>query len=419
MFQYLINVSNTLVPGILLFALLAGSVSIFPENGRKLSLKVGLIVGVLAALVLSILKLNTGFVVREMYDIRVLVPLMFSELLTVLVVFIYSKRKNLFLSYLFTVLVFILSGTLAAYTLPDMFMYPFEFAVRMDNIYNTEYVYKWTGYLFATGVALLGALAVYRLCHVAARKVYLFIYFATTIVLFANHLLNTSYIVLGRGLIDRKGRLYAVLMEFAIFIGSKSSLFFYAIVVCAVLLALAVYIAAKRRPVVGANPAEKRKVRAESTRRIRWSKCATVCVFLSLICVTFVNYLNNREVELVPAVSVEAVDGRIVLPLADFDDRHLHRYVYVTPDNIKVRFIIIKKPRSGYGVGLDACDVCGPTGYYERKGEVVCMLCDVVMNVATIGFQGGCNPVPFPFELSDGKMVILADSLIAEQRRFR
>jgi uncharacterized membrane protein len=86
--------------------------------------------------------------------------------------------------------------------------------------------------------------------------------------------------------------------------------------------------------------------------------------------------------------------------------------------SVEVRYIVIKKNDAAYGVGLDACDVCGPTGYYQRKGQVVCILCDVVMNTSTIGLPGGCNPVPLKFEIEGGNMVIKTSDLAAEARRF-
>ena len=41
-----------------------------------------------------------------------------------------------------------------------------------------------------------------------------------------------------------------------------------------------------------------------------------------------------------------------------------------------------------------------------RSNEVVCKLCDVVMNKGTIGFKGGCNPIPFPYVVHDKKIKI-------------
>jgi uncharacterized membrane protein len=84
-----------------------------------------------------------------------------------------------------------------------------------------------------------------------------------------------------------------------------------------------------------------------------------------------------------------------------------------------VRFIIIKKNDVAFGVGLDACDICGPNGYYERKGDVICKLCDVVMNKQTIGFKGGCNPVPLAYALDGGEMIVMTADLETESKRFR
>jgi uncharacterized membrane protein len=99
-------------------------------------------------------------------------------------------------------------------------------------------------------------------------------------------------------------------------------------------------------------------------------------------------------------------------------DGALHRFVYKSSQGVDIRNIIIKKSETAFGVGLDACDVCGPSGYYERKGQVICILCDVVMNKSTIGFAGGCNPVPLKFSLKDGYLIIKTEDLEAEALRF-
>jgi uncharacterized membrane protein len=96
----------------------------------------------------------------------------------------------------------------------------------------------------------------------------------------------------------------------------------------------------------------------------------------------------------------------------------LHRFIYPASNGTEVRFIVIKKNEIAFGVGLDACDICGPTGYYERNDEVICKLCDVVMNKSTIGFKGGCNPVPLAYAIKDGGMAIETQNLENEKKRF-
>ena len=110
-------------------------------------------------------------------------------------------------------------------------------------------------------------------------------------------------------------------------------------------------------------------------------------------------------------------------------DGHLHRFTYETEagfttstgyetqGGIGVRVIVIKKPNSNaYGVGLDACDICGTTGYYERDGQVVCSKCDVVMNINTIGFKGGCNPLVIDYKIADGYIFIARETLLEYEK---
>jgi uncharacterized membrane protein len=50
---------------------------------------------------------------------------------------------------------------------------------------------------------------------------------------------------------------------------------------------------------------------------------------------------------------------------------------------------------------------------------VICRLCDVVMNISTIGFKGGCNPVPLAYTLRSGNMVVNTEDLETERNRFK
>ena len=50
---------------------------------------------------------------------------------------------------------------------------------------------------------------------------------------------------------------------------------------------------------------------------------------------------------------------------------------------------------------------------------MVCKRCDVVMNVNTIGFKGGCNPIPLAYEVSGGNLVFRLEELLAGEKEFR
>jgi uncharacterized membrane protein len=134
---------------------------------------------------------------------------------------------------------------------------------------------------------------------------------------------------------------------------------------------------------------------------------------------TVIKAANEREVVLSPAEDMDIHGQEILISLEQVNDGHLHRFAFNASDGTEVRFIVIKKNDVAFGVGLDACDICGQTGYYERKGEVICKLCDVVMNKQTIGFAGGCNPVPLAYALDGKNMVVMTADLEAEKTRFQ
>ena len=141
---------------------------------------------------------------------------------------------------------------------------------------------------------------------------------------------------------------------------------------------------------------------------------------VSVLVLTAVNAYANRPVTLSAIEECEIRGTDLFIPFEQVDDGHLHRFAYTTDNHIAVRFIIIKKPNSSaYGVGLDACDICGETGYYERGGQVVCNRCDVVMNINTIGFKGGCNPKVIDYSIENGYIIVPASTLMEHESDFK
>ncbi len=113
---------------------------------------------------------------------------------------------------------------------------------------------------------------------------------------------------------------------------------------------------------------------------------------------------GKRRAEYVPELSPlepTVVEGDYVKVSRELvSDGHLHRFAYDTSDGTEVRFLAIKKNEIAFGTGLDACEICGPSGYYEDKGKVICARCGVMMNIQTIGFEGGCNPIPIAYQVT-------------------
>ncbi|RAX22618.1 DUF2318 domain-containing protein [Actinomyces sp. Z5] len=159
------------------------------------------------------------------------------------------------------------------------------------------------------------------------------------------------------------------------------------------------------------NPARTRALRAERRRSRRWV-LASGLGFAALVATRTVAVAKVNEV---PTLSdpepYERSQDAAVVSATLLADGHLHRFAYEASGGTEVRFIMILKNGGAYGVGLDACESCGPAGYYERDGKIICKRCDVAINPATIGFKGGCNPIPIDFTVADGAVSVPLSAL--------
>ena len=167
------------------------------------------------------------------------------------------------------------------------------------------------------------------------------------------------------------------------------------------------------------NPAQYRKVIASDIHKKRWGKAMVVYLVAMILISSVGNMYAHKKEELVPAVNVTVVNNVVSIPLSKVNDGHLHRFAYHTQKGTAVRFIVVLKGGSAYGVGFDACEICGATGYIEREGQIVCKLCDVVMNKSTIGMKGGCNPIPLKYSVNDGNLQIEQNLLDEGEKYFR
>lgn len=175
---------------------------------------------------------------------------------------------------------------------------------------------------------------------------------------------------------------------------------------CLVGVAASIWYSTRLIPRQGDNPAESRLYRAQ-VRVWKWMAGGAAMGYLcGAILITVGVAVGSADVELSEPESYSVADERIVIDLNNISDGHLHRFAHTTSSGVEVRFIVIQKAGSSYGVGLDACEICGPSGYYEKDGKIICKLCEVAMNIATIGFKGGCNPIPIEYEVSNGTLTV-------------
>lgn len=155
-----------------------------------------------------------------------------------------------------------------------------------------------------------------------------------------------------------------------------------------------------------------------------------VSFLILLVSLHTVNASMNPMTEPVPVpVRESGEEGVLRIPLSDrmgeFTDGRLRKYVYYYGSKAVV-FLAVLRPDGTAGVALDECEICDPAewnksarGYAQRGDTLVCKYCMTPIPIATVNRPGGCNPIPLPFRIEEGHIVIPLEDLIRTYREAR
>lgn len=296
----------------------------------------------------------------------------------------------------------------------EIWLVPVTALVNRGSAFTADTVIRLLGAGTGLLLAYLTAFLIYRSARSLRDKRLRVVCFIQLLAVFILQVIYLIQILMARHILPMR----SLIRIMAPVINHQQWLLF-AVLLVVFVVPLALFSQKKPSRPEGANPAVYRRMLAGDIHKKRWGKASTLAlIFVILLAGPGSSYANKKEV-LVPAVSVKASAGKVSLDIGKVNDGHLHRFSYFTKGGRTVRFIVILKGGSAYGVGLDACEICGPTGYIERDGQVVCRLCDVMMNKATIGMPGGCNPIPLSYGVEDGKIVVKQDDLEKAEKYFR
>lgn len=319
-----------------------------------------------------------------------------------------------------------LSATWIFFKLPGVMGYPFNFNTMGNGYLSWYYAQRLLGWLFALLILAIYAHLLYE-CAFQIKKLSV-----PLTVLDLSILINAFYCLcyffvpwvtrakwLGWSVkYDPSKHGWArTLTQFA----SRNAMWFiWAVAALVLLLFILFFLENTRVTEPYENSAQHRKLRANNRHHRRQSGAAVLFLALIIISLSTVKAYDTRVIELSAPETFTVEGDRILVPMENVSDGHLHRFEYQTEKGINVRWIVVKKPGSAsFGVGLDACEVCGNAGYFERNGQVICKRCDVVMNINTIGFKGGCNPIPLAYEVDGGYLVFQLADIVAGEREFR
>ncbi len=421
MLKYLIAVTGALLTTAVLIGMLYACLpASYGKRGQRF-LTAGVGAGRLAALVMSVLKNTSSLVVTGAWNTRI-----FSVSLIVLVIwYVFSidglrKKARAVGETVHLLMAAILVGGLLFYALPDVYAYPFTFSFGSESVFSSAYILRFIGWIMGLVLVVVTCLAV---CRGTERLKPRTAKLLLNLALLVNGLQQASKLIqvlLSRRIIRASHPLYHTFFRIAKFTSNHSNLFIYLMLVVAVMIPIILWVRSFHVNEPYENPAQRRKIKAAWRSTRRWSTLILGCFIVGVLCLTVFYAIDNKPVELSPSEEVDVRGEEIYVPLTQVEDGNLHRFVYHTPNGVDVRFIVVKKPNSSaYGVGLDACEICGEAGYFQRGDQIVCKKCDVVMNINTIGFKGGCNPIVIDYSVHDGYIIVPTYTLIDHEEEFK
>lgn len=429
MLKYLISTLEYLiVMGVLLGMLYAYLYGRCGVRGRKILTGFSL-AGLAAATLLAYLKNKTKLIDTGNMNI-----LLFSISISALILFLVLDLQKLFTKWntgadqdaaedeRFTrkaVLLVSIPASIVAfievtYSLPDVLAYPYTIVLNGDNVFSTGFLYRFIGIVLGAVLVLVCSLSAHFVCRrISVRATGVLLKIALLITGFQ------QFTKILQTLLTRRYISGKAIFRLIKFTSNHARLFIFGVLLTVIFLPIVLWIRSFHVNEPYTNPAEHRKIKAKWRSIRRWSTSLIASTLLVILCITAVKSYVNRPVQLSAAEECEIRGDNLYIPFTQVEDGHLHRFAYTTDSGVAVRFIVIKKPNStAYGVGLDACDICGETGYYERDGQVVCNRCDVVMNVNTIGFKGGCNPKVIDYSIENGYIIVPTYTLIEHEKDF-
>jgi high-affinity iron transporter len=174
----------------------------------------------------------------------------------------------------------------------------------------------------------------------------------------------------------------------------------------------------RRAPAVlpeNATAAEKRKAAWTARREKMWMNAVVATSFLFIFLSTAEFIYAKSATALSPTTPVTLVGSVVTLPTAAINDDDLHRFgVNIDDGNgraTQVRFLLYKKPNGQIVSVADACQICGPVGFYKSSQGIICKMCASPVTPQSVGTPGGCNPIPLKSTVANGELTIAANDL--------
>lgn len=401
----------------------------------------GFLVGLAAAIVFAAVRGTGALTQRTVVTVPTLWACLVADALALAVVFVSRRAVAGWRDHpaLLDACNLVAAGAIALTAfraLPGVILQLTNFIETGQPVFTSAMLLRALGFLLGIGLAVGTAVLARSLYASVPRGVFVLCAALLELVVLAQHLTDLLKVLQSVRRVRLHGaafRLLAVLVNHATWFALAQVAVFLIAVVTAIVSGIRMSPAGPISPrdfrylpgiprvlAYGGEPNEvivrrRRKFRRHAIACAVWTLVASVGVTVAL---TYGVAATQRVITLSDPEPYQISEGTITIPYTQVEDGHLHRFEYTAADGTVMRFIIIRKNGNSYGVGLDACANCGDAGYYEKDGKIICKKCDVAINLATIGFKGGCNPIPFDYTSQDGAIQIQTTTLDALSGNF-
>lgn len=404
----------TVLPGLLPLTLLTMglSASFTVGEGRDKPLSArwrlyGLSVGTVAALIFAILRASVVINQRNFINMPALCVAVPFDIAAIAAVIRSSKTVENWREHPLAMHISNAIGACALaftvfYALPDVILQLTIFVDSSTPPFTSDMLLRALGFVLGAAAAICISLMVRSLRATSNAISFKIAIVLSMIILLIQHVTSLLQIMQGSILLYIDDFSFNVL----VWLINNNPLMIMAQISVFLIPAVASLVIGFKTAVVGENAAEIRTKRAFKRKSRKSALAALLAAVTVILTLTAGVSIMNIKPTLTPPEPYELHDGVATINFVQISDGHLHRFQYKAKDGTVMRFIIIKKNGGAYGVGLDACENCGDAGYYEKDGKIICRKCDVAINLATIGFKGGCNPIPFPYKAGHGKITI-------------
>ena len=436
MLTYLINVTDDMLALSVLIGMIVAFLDTYCRDSGKLIGKLGLLAGLIAAAVRAYFtntrRIQNGWKVGT-YGYGFALGFLILTVVAVAVFgyFLMRSQKHPRLktaaNWVISLSTALLLTAWLYCSLPNVLTYPFKFDTGGNGILSTEFFLRLGGYLLGILLCALSGVCVYRLYRQAAVKELYAVPFVTMCIgggLYGVYTFGRLMAVLtARKLVDSVD-----LFNFAAKSNNLSYWYTFGLFGLALVTAVWFFIKSFTKKEAFSTKAQHRKQRSIWRSGKRYAGVLAVCFVFGILCATWFVELNKvviREAPVEEPIILQDNKGKDVtlqVPIEMVSDGHLHRFGYKTEEGNVVRFIVVLKQENtnNYGIGLDACEICGEAGYYENNaGQIVCKKCNVIMNRTTIGMKGGCNPILIDYDIDENAITVPVEEMVKNQKVFK